>query len=47
MVDEQFTIIATILASTLTILASVITGLIILYRSLGRVEGGMTNIGGE
>jgi uncharacterized coiled-coil protein SlyX len=47
MVNEQLTIIAAIVASTFTILASIIAGLTILYRGIGRLEGRMSVLEGR
>jgi len=47
MVNEQLTIIAAIVASTFTILASIIASLTILYRGIGRLEGRMSVLEGR
>ncbi len=44
MVNEQLTIIAAIVASTFTILASIIASLTILYRGIGRLEGRVSSL---
>ena len=44
MVNEQLTIIAAIVASTFTILASIIASLTILYRGIGRLEGRVSRL---
>jgi chromosome segregation ATPase len=47
MVNEQLTIIAAIVASTFTILASIIASLTILYRGIGRLEGRIGGVEGR
>jgi DNA-binding transcriptional MerR regulator len=47
MVNEQLTIIAAIVASTFTILASIIASHTILYRGIGRLEGRMSVLEGR
>lgn len=47
MVNEQLTIIAAIVASTFTILASIIASLTILYRGIGRLEGRIGGLEGR
>lgn len=47
MVNEQLTIIAAIVASTFTILASIIASLTILYRGIGRLESRMSVLEGR
>jgi len=47
MVNEQLTIIAAIVASTFTILASIIASLTILYRGIGRLEGRVSSLEGR
>ncbi|MFZ8789761.1 MAG: hypothetical protein ACO2OZ_08890 [Acidilobaceae archaeon] len=47
MVNEQLTIIAAIVASTFTILASIIASLTIIYRGIGRLEGRMSVLEGR
>jgi U3 small nucleolar ribonucleoprotein component len=47
MVNEQPTIIAAIVASTFTILASIIASLTILYRGIGRLEGRVSSLEGR
>jgi U3 small nucleolar ribonucleoprotein component len=44
MVNEQLTIIAAIVASTFTILASIIASHTILYRGIGRLEGRVSSL---